>query len=309
MAVEKKNIFLTQTVETMPYTSISRPIGTNYPKRTVAAHAAFIQRKLQECYTNSLTQKQATAIRYKEGTYLEFSSAKGHDLALKSLENRKSGIRLLNVHEDEESDIVNATVYIPAGKESFFLKKVDIYVSEKTVTGTPKNNDLVSSIDDIKIAMLDSFWSGKPETMPEDIPVWCEIWLRYDFKKNTPETWKEAEESILSICSEYHIHIDEKHIIFPERIIKMVHANAEQLKLLIAACPYIAEIRRAQEATTFFAELSNSEQKEWIDELLHRTAFTDGNVAICLLDTGVTASHPLLAQAVNLDHVQAVKSA
>ena len=36
MAVEKKNIFLTQTVETMPYTSTSRPIGTNYPKRIVA---------------------------------------------------------------------------------------------------------------------------------------------------------------------------------------------------------------------------------------------------------------------------------
>ena len=51
MAVEKKNIFLTQTVETMPYTSTSRPIKTNYPKRTVATHAAFIQKKLQECYT------------------------------------------------------------------------------------------------------------------------------------------------------------------------------------------------------------------------------------------------------------------
>lgn len=46
MAVEKKNIFLTQTVETMPYTSTSKPIGKNYPKRTVATHAVFIQKKL-----------------------------------------------------------------------------------------------------------------------------------------------------------------------------------------------------------------------------------------------------------------------
>ena len=66
MAVEKKNIFLTQTVETMPYTSTSKPIRKNYPKRTVATHAAFIQKKLRECYANSLTQKQAAAIRYKE---------------------------------------------------------------------------------------------------------------------------------------------------------------------------------------------------------------------------------------------------
>ena len=308
MAVEKKNIFLTQTVETMPYTSTSRPIGTNYPKRTVATHAAFIQRKLQECYTNSLTQRQVAAIRYKEGTYLEFSSAKGHDLAIKSLESRKSGIRLLNVREDEESDIVKATVYIPAGKESFFLKKVETYASEQTSKGSPKNNDLVRSIDDIKIAMLDSFWVGKPETMPEDVPVWCEIWLRYDFNNNNSKAWKETEENILSICSEHQIHIDEKHIIFPERIIKMVLANVEELKLLIATCPYIAEIRRAQEATTFFEELSNNEQKEWIDELLQRTTYKNSDVAICLLDTGVTASHPLLAQAINLDHVQAVNS-
>ncbi len=123
MAVEKKNIFLTHTVETMPYASTSKPIGTNYPKRTVATHAAFIQRKLQECYVNSLSQKQVAAIRYKEGTYLEFASAEGHDLAIKNLENRKSGIRLLNVHVDEEKDIIKATVYIPAGKENFFLKK------------------------------------------------------------------------------------------------------------------------------------------------------------------------------------------
>ena len=156
--------------------------------------------------------------------------------------------------------------------------------------------------------MLDSFWVGKPETMPEDVPVWCEIWLRYDFNNNNSKAWKETEENILSICSEHQIHIDEKHIIFPERIIKMVLANVEELKLLIATCPYIAEIRRAQEATTFFEELSNNEQKEWIDELLQRTTYKNSDVAICLLDTGVTASHPLLAQAINLDHVQAVNS-
>ena len=308
MAVEKRNIFLTQTVETMPYTSTSKPIGTNYPKRTVATHAAFIQRKLQECYSKSLSQKQVAAIRYKEGTYLEFSSAKGHDLAIKSLENRKAGIRLLNVHEDEEKSIIKATVYIPAGKESFFLKKVEAYANEQTSNGNPKNNDLVRSIDDIKVAMLDSFWVGTSESMPKDTPVWCEIWLRYDFKKDNIEAWRETEESISLICSENQIHIDDKHIVFPERIVKMIYANAEQLKLLIAVCPYITEIRRAQEATTFFADLSNNEQREWIDELLQRTTYTDGNVAICLLDTGVTAAHPLLAKAINLDHVQAVNS-
>lgn len=308
MAVEKRNIFLTHTVETMPYSSTSKPVGTNYPKRTVAEHAAFIEKKLQKCYAESLSQRQAAAIRYKEGTYLEFSSAKGHDLAIKSLENRQAGIRLLNVHEDKKNSVIKATVYIPAGKESFFLKKVEAYANEPTPKGKPKNNDLVRSIEDIKVAILDSFWVGSNDSMPKEIPVWCEIWLRYDFQFNNAEAWIDTEQSITSICLENQIHIDEKHIIFPERIVKMVHANADQLKLLIARCPYITEIRHAQEATTFFENLTNSEQKEWIDELLQRTAYTNGNVAICLLDTGVTASHPLLAQAIDLDHVQAVQS-
>lgn len=146
MAVDKKNIFLTHTMETMPYVSSPRPMGSNFPKRVVASHAAIIERKLKDCYAKSLSQKQVAAIRYKEGVYLEFSGASEHDLAIKSLENRTQGIRLLNVHEDTDSNTVKATVYIPAGKENYFLKKVEAYATEQTKTGKPKNNDLVSSI-------------------------------------------------------------------------------------------------------------------------------------------------------------------
>lgn len=94
MAVDKKNIFLSQTAEPLSYSSVSRPIGSNYPHRTTTSHANFIQRKLRECYAESLTQRQVAAIRYKEGVYLEFSGASQHDLAVKSLENRTQGIRL-----------------------------------------------------------------------------------------------------------------------------------------------------------------------------------------------------------------------
>lgn len=306
MAVDKKNIFWTDTIEAMPYSSESRHIGHNFPQRTVSTHAAFIKRRFEECYNRSITQKQAAAIHYKDGTYLEFIGAKGYDLAVKSLENRKSGIRLLNVHEDDDSDTIKATVYIPEGKESFFIDKVEAYDKQITSNGKPKNNNLISSIDNIKIAILDSFWMGKKETMPDNNPVWCEIWLRYDFEKNDSENWKKSEDNLVEYCRKNGICIDDKHIIFPERIVKMIYANAEQLKLLISVCPYIAVMRRAQEATDFFEELSGSDQSQWVDELLQRTTYTDGNVAICLLDTGVNVGHPLLVQAINPNHVQTI---
>ena len=74
-------------------------------------------------------------------------------------------------------------------------------------------------------------------------------------------------------------------------------------------CAYIAEIRRAPEGTKFFDDLSGKEQAEWVDELLERTTFHDTNVSVCLLDTGLSAEHPLLSPAVREGDVQTVESA
>lgn len=240
MAVDKRNIFLTNTVDEMPYVSGSRPGKKNFPNRNVSSHSNFIQNKLQQCYANDLSQKQVAAIRYKEGVYLEFSSAPEHDLAIKSLENRQQGIRLLNVRKDEKTNTIKATVYIPGGKESYFLKKVEEYADKLnlTPTGKPKNNDLISSIDDVRLAILDSFWIGTLDTMPTSQPEWCELWLRYDCDTDD-EQWNASEEDITRICNENQIAIDNKHIIFPERIVKMVYANSEQLKLMIGVVPIL----------------------------------------------------------------------
>lgn len=309
MAVEKKNIFLSNTAESLPYTSVpQRGEETRLPERDVRYHASRIHAKLQECYNDNLSCKQVAAIKYKDGTYLEFLSASEHDLTTKSLENRKQGIHLLNVQQDEDTNSVRATVYIPAGKESYFIQKVEDYSNEakKTAKGNPKNNNLVASIEDVKLAMLDAFWIGNPDQMPSDIAMWCEIWLRYDYKKDREEPWKVSEESLNEVCKVASIQIDDRHIVFPERVIKLVKANSEQLKQIISSCPYIAEIRRAEEATSFFDELDNSEQKEWVNEILSRTTYNKDGVAVCLLDTGVSSAHPLISHATDSSHIQAV---
>jgi hypothetical protein len=294
LSVEKKNIFLNNTNTSIPYVSRPTPVGKNYPQRDNSkAHATFIERKLNECYERSATQKQVAAIRYKEGVYLEFSSAAKHDLAIKSLENRTQGIRLLNVKSNEETETIKATVYIPAGKESYFIKKVEAYSSEVTEKGIPKHNDLVRSIEDIKVAMLDSFWIGKPEDIPNEVAQWCEVWIRYD-----KLSFEDALTNISECCRTLEIDIDHNKLIFPERIVHLIKANKSQLSMLISCCEYITEFRRAPEPTSFFDKLSGVEQQGWADELLNRTDFTDSNAAICLLDTGLNSSHPLIAPAI-----------
>lgn len=304
MAIDKKNIFLTQTAQTIPYSSSAFPPSNHFPQRSVSEHANTLKNKLK-----SLTQEQVAAIRYRQGLYLEFSGAPKYDLAIKSLENIKEGIRLLNVHQDKENEIIKATVYIPSGKESYFLKKIDEYENEVTKSGKPKNNDLIGSIEDIKSAILESFWIGDIDTIPLKKSEWCEVWLRFDYREHGEKSWKYSEDDITKICQNNNIQIDSKRLIFPERLVKLVFANAAELKLLISFCPFIAEIRRAQEVTSFFDELSNPEQKEWVEELLSRTTYrNDNNVYICLLDTGISSAHQLLQPAIKSSHVQSVIS-
>lgn len=174
-----KNIFLQHTATPLPYASQSGGGGPKYPIRNDPdAHAKFISRKLQESRAQDLTQRQVAAIRYKDGLYLEFSGAVQHDLAIQKLENLQKGIRLSNVKKD--NGIVRATVYIPAGQETYFLEKVQAYGMPVGDEENPKNNDLVRSVENVRLAMLDSFWFGDIATMPDETPVWCEIWLRFE---------------------------------------------------------------------------------------------------------------------------------
>ena len=133
MAVDKKNIFLSHTAAPSPYSSDSHPVKKNYPQRNPAAHAAYIQRKLSAAYAaHNLTQNQVAAIRYKDGIYLEVSGAAGHDLETQGLESPRQGIRLVNIKKNPQTQTETALVYIPAGKESYLIKKIESYASEKS---------------------------------------------------------------------------------------------------------------------------------------------------------------------------------
>lgn len=308
MPENKRLLFLTDTKASLDYVSKSSPSQKNFPTRAnPSQHAAFISRRIQECqresssHSTNLTQEQVAAIHYKDGMYLEFSGSQNYDLAIKSLENISSGIRLLNVKN--ENGTIKATVYVPNGKEALFLKKVEAYAESSSSGNKLKHNDLISGIENIRLAVLESFWFGKFEYMPtENTAVWCEVWLRYDSRISTDEVMND----FAAQCTAFNITLDEKTIIFPERLVALVRANRNQLINLISACAHLAEIRRAPELATFFDELPRSEQQEWCEDLLNRTIQTESNSTICILDTGIQKDHPLIAPYIPTQCVQAV---
>lgn len=305
MSVEKRNILLSGITERMAYKSSAHPVSKKYPVRQdYMSHAGYVKRQYNSVIRQSLDQRQVAAIKMK-GTYAEFSGVPGLELATKSLENRQSGIRLLNVQT--VNGVMKATVYIPEGKEEFFIKRMDAYASETTKKGNPKNQDLIGSIENIKLALVDSFWTDKLDALPEDIAINCELWLRYEIKKTDTEPWNSVEEEFHNICDELGVVVDKnKRILFPERIVKLITANREGLKALITSCEYITEIRRAEEPASFFTGLDREDQRQWSEDLLSRCIFNDSNTSVCVLDAGLNDQHPLLKPALADNGLHAV---
>lgn len=307
----RPNVFLYGTKNSIAYTSPrSLYASVHIPERDRKSHAEYIRKQFMTCM-KKLNSQQVAAIRYKQGTYMEFFGAKNCDLITKSIENRAEGIRILNVKASQngKESIIRATVYIPQGKEKSFLQKIEKYAKENTKKERPKYNDLMRSIENISLAVVDSFWIGKKTNMPTSSrAVWCEIWLRYN-KTAKEDNHEQVHKDFLKCCESLSITSKEKYIIFPERIVEIVHANIEQLQGLVNSCDNLAEFRRAPDISTFFADLFPNEQIEWIDDMKERVTLSDTHdVTVCLLDTGLSDKHPLLVNSVQNNGVHAVES-
>ena len=301
MAGKKRNIFLHE-VNRMSYSSEGAHNTDSFPVRlNPRQHAEHIESLLKQCMEEIPTQTKVEILRGKEGLYLEFSGETNKELNTKSLENIRKGIRLLNIQE--ENDTTKATVYIPFEKTEYYLRKVDEYKKSLGGNGNPKNNDLIRSIEYVRRAKIESFWIGENEFMPAQEAVWCEVWLRYKQNKDV------VEAKFKNCCKELNIACKSQKISFPEKMVCLVKANKDNLIDLLRICDDITEFRRAPKATSFFDGLSRGEQKDWEDELLERLRIGDSKTTVCLLDTGISAEHPLIKPRIVHGGIQSVDTA
>ncbi len=254
-------------------------------------------------------QRSAEQIPTREGTYVQFTSAAGHDLITKSLEDLRKGIRLLNIKEipvGENQTQIRATVYVPNGKEGHFISKIQKYQQQETTKGEPKNAPLVNSIEDVSIALLEGLWTDNPQLIPTDTAKWCEAWLNVNTKEN-----QEQEQIVQFLATLDSIGIVYKHnsIAFPERAVLLINANRGQLIELMLQSDLLAEFRAGQEPAGFWVNENRIEQQMWIDDLLQRIQIVESNVKVCLLDTGVNNEHQLLQPLIDNNNTLTVDNA
>ncbi len=277
----------------------ARGSSTHIPDRERAEHSRRLLNRLEEIWADKERTEAARAaegIGTRDGTYLSFHSSAGFDLLTRSLEDLRSGIRLLNITTSGEGveEVTTATVYVPRGKEGHFVKKILDYQDDDKLSeyGRPRNMKLVNSIEDIGQALLESLWTDAIDMLPGDDSKWCEVWLRVD----TVEDHEiEDVETFLGTLEDQGLSRKPNILIFPERAVLLVQANQDELVELMLVSNQLAELRSGQEAS-FWTNQGFLEQHDWVDSLSERlNILTDPAVKVCILDTGVNNGHPLLA--------------
>ncbi len=257
------------------------------------AHADALREQLEETVDSADQLRQAWVDDLRsQGLVLRVEGwPDGFELAIESLDLRRSGIELLTV--SSENVEVNrpevATVYVPDNKVHLFFGRLDRYANEDTASGRPRHEALVANIRSLQLATLDQLWTDYMPFPDDGEPLWWEVWLRRTGDELT---------TLGRIAERNQWPTVETSLDFPDRTVTAVHTTAESLGQALGSSLPIAEVRRARLVQSP-AELDLDTQREWVEDLAGRIqpAPADAPV-VCLLDTGVYR-HSLFQGALN----------
>jgi len=289
-----KHIFLPPTTEAIRYKS-RQGFGPVHAKRDdLATHIKYLIDRYKRAFP--VEPVGPRVVFGRKGVFLTFSLSGGcADLAT-CLESERSGIQLRTIITNDHG--FTATVFIPTEKRALFLNRLE-RISDRLDQGEerPRDTPLFSGVEDIKTAVVDSFWQDEKELMPGTINAeWCEVWLQRNMDATEVAEFGEAARRLEVECRE-------GQLIFPERVVLLCKATRRQLTELICSCTGIAEFRRFKETSRYFIALSPRAQGEWARELDDRVNVTDEaeKTSVCVLDTGANNGHLLLRRLLSDD--------
>jgi hypothetical protein len=282
-----------------PYTSKVPPPRRGLPQRERSLHAEAIRAALTAALAAGQMRRAERDPRLLAGTpgfYLDFEIPAESEGAAELLENGRKHIELVAFRRPVQNGPAVATVFVPDAAANHFLKKVEQYRDEVTRAGKPKNEALVSRIDNVTLAALRSVYTDDPALFPAaGEAVWWEAWLRQGHVG-----------SFDAVARRLEVPVQHHRLVFPDREVRLVYADIMTIGRLFLNSDSMAEIRRSKDTPSLFVCWSNVEQAAWAADVANRLVVAEEpEVAICILDTGVTQAHPLLAPALDQDDVHA----
>lgn len=272
------------------YTSPRTVVTGLPPARVRAAHAAHLEQALGAAVATArqiLDARDPAIAEGERGFYLDFDVPADHQSALDGLENRQKKIELVAVKPPVDGEeTVRATVFVPEAQADYFAAKVEQYRAEETKSGNPKNQNLVARIDDVRLSAVRSLFTDDGALYPPDgRQAWWEVWLR-DGKLPAFRTVAER----LNVALKPHL------VSFPERDVVLALADPATMARLVLHSDAVAELRAAKDTPSFFLDMRPVEQAEWAGDLMDRSTAPGALApAVCILDSGATQGHPLIA--------------
>ncbi|WP_433351583.1 S8 family peptidase [Microtetraspora malaysiensis] len=212
----------------------------------------------------------------------------GYHLALERLDAH--GAKLLSVLPETEELPERALVWVPFSAVSKFVSLFEQFATEHTRGGKPKNETLVANIEELRLSMLQELWQeDEPFPNPED-SRWWEIWLVQLTKDQDPVR------ELRRVGEEFGWRVADDSLAFPYRDVTLVYASAVELRALLTTNAIPGELRKPGFAEELFG-LDKVFQSELVADLVNRTEPAEAEApAVCVLDCGVQADHPLLAK-------------
>ncbi len=240
------------------------------------------------------------------GLYVQFESRPGVTLNVSSLEDRKVGIEVVAVTREAVGEgeygpsVERATVFVPDGQVKHFVSKFEAYASTTPkAKGDHRHEDMLDRVSDLRLATLRALWTDSPAAYPaDDLTVWWEVWLR--------RTDGRELERLHEFAVHANLNVGPRRLEFDDRIVVLVRAAPRALAACIDVLNDFAELRATKELASFFVDIDAVEQAAWSDDLLRRVRPPSTDIAVCVLDTGVTRGHPLLAPAIAEGDVYAI---
>ena len=235
------------------------------------------------------------------GIYVEILGYTGIPLPLNSLDNRDFQLRLCR----DRDGIEVATVFIPESRRQAFHSKITAYLDpEKDGTkGNPKNQPLLDSISEIRLADLRAFWTDASDRYPQnpDQDIWWELWLKTPTTKpQTPDdTHAKVSDIARQLAERIGARLGNTSLTFFGSYVILIHASASQLGAAPELIANLEELRQAKETPNVFINKNPQEQHAWMDDLAARIQM-DNNVttSVAILDAGVNFNHPLLGKVI-----------
>ncbi|MFM5467635.1 S8 family peptidase [Aeromonas veronii] len=215
---------------------------------------------------------------------IESNTENPNRLNIKSLDNQS--IKLLSVKQNNEKTIAN--VSIANDKLHIFSKKIKEYGNEKTKKGEPKNKSLIETIGLIRKSNIEDFWIG-----PIDIKAYSnknskfEVWFATEY-----QSVADIESGLHIVASKSGVILNNQHILFKDRLVKIVSANMSSLIKFVELLDCVVEIRPATTICDDYLHLNYTEQASWIGNISFIAE--ESPIRTCILDGGVNISHQLL---------------